>query len=67
MTVFEALSKPYFRFLTDEASGEITGEDYVFCDRARAAGFRIWCDTRLSLEIGHIGQQVCKATHGLNE
>ena len=67
MAVFEAMSKPYFRFLTDEASGEITGEDYVFCDRARAAGFRIWCDTKLSLEIGHIGQQICNATHGLKE
>ena len=37
MAVFEALSKPYFRFLNDETSGEIVGEDYVFCDRAREA------------------------------
>jgi hypothetical protein len=67
MAVFEALSKPYFRFLNDETSGEIVGEDYVFCDRAREAGFRIWCDTQLSLEIGHIGQQVCKAPPDLKE
>jgi glycosyltransferase involved in cell wall biosynthesis len=62
LAVFEALSKPYFRFLHDEASGEIWGEDYVFCDRARAAGFRIWCDTLLSLEIGHIGQRIFRPT-----
>jgi hypothetical protein len=58
MAVFEALSRPYFRFVNDERTGQIHGEDYVFCDRARAAGFRVWCDSRLSLEIGHIGQRV---------
>ncbi len=58
MSVFAALSEPYFRFSHDESTGEIYGEDYVFCDRARAAGFRIWCDGILSLEIGHIGQSV---------
>jgi cellulose synthase/poly-beta-1,6-N-acetylglucosamine synthase-like glycosyltransferase len=63
MKVFETLSKPYFRFITDEASGEIIGEDYVFCDRAREAGFRIWCDTKLSLEVAHIGQQICKISN----
>ncbi len=67
MAVFEALSEPYFRFLADEESGEIIGEDYVFCDRAREAGFRIWCDAKLSLEIGHIGQQVCKFPSGPKE
>jgi len=60
MSVFEKLARPYFRFDADEATGDIVGEDYVFCDRARAAGFRIWCDPALSHEIGHIGQQVFK-------
>jgi len=57
LEVFDALARPYFRYVTDEAGGEIVGEDYVFCDRARAAGFRIWCDAALSLEIGHLGLQ----------
>jgi glycosyltransferase involved in cell wall biosynthesis len=60
MAVFEALSEPYFRYLHDESNGAILGEDYVFCDRARHAGFRLWCDTRLSQEIGHIGQSIYK-------
>jgi hypothetical protein len=60
MSVFDALAKPYFRYITDETGGEIVGEDYVFCDRAREAGFRIWCDAALSLEITHLGQQVCR-------
>jgi hypothetical protein len=57
MQVFDKLSKPYFRFETD-ANGDIVGEDYVFCDRAREAGFRIWCDSLMSTELGHIGQAV---------
>lgn len=57
MRVFDKLSKPYFRFETD-ARGDIVGEDYVFCDRAHEAGFRIWCDAALSREIGHIGQNI---------
>lgn len=64
MSVFSALTEPYFRFLHDESTGEILGEDYVFCDRARAAGFRIWCDGILSLELGHIGQSVFKLPRG---
>jgi hypothetical protein len=57
MSVFDQLAKPYFRFDTD-ANGAILGEDYVFCDRAREAGFQIWCDAGLSREIGHIGLNV---------
>ena len=58
MSVFEALTPPFFRFDTDSASGAILGEDYVFCDAARRAGFRIWCDSTLTQEMGHIGQQI---------
>ena len=57
MRVFDKLSKPYFRFEVD-ANGAIVGEDYAFCDRAREAGFRIWCDAVISRQIGHIGQMV---------
>lgn len=60
MAVFERLSKPYFRFGVDEACGGLIGEDYLFCDRVRDSGLRIWCDVALSHEIGHIGQQIHK-------
>jgi hypothetical protein len=67
MGVFDKLAKPHFRFDID-ANGAIVGEDYVFCDRAREAGFRIWCDAAMSREIGHIGQAVHRlpdpALHG---
>ncbi len=58
MGVFESLAPPFFRFETDPASGAILGEDYVFCDAVRRAGFRIWCDPTLTQEMGHIGQQI---------
>lgn len=59
-SVFQDLSKPWFRFETDEEAGVIRGEDYVFCERARAAGHRVWCDLVLSHDIGHLGQRVCR-------
>jgi hypothetical protein len=58
--VFERLTRPYFRFRTDEERGVIIGEDYDFSDRVRALGYRIWCDPYLSKELGHIGEQVFK-------
>jgi len=60
MAVFARLAKPYFRFGIDPATGDILGEDYLFCDQVRAAGMRIWCDPALSHELGHIGQRVCR-------
>jgi hypothetical protein len=58
MAVFQRLSRPYFRFAVNEATQEVVGEDYVFCDHVRAAGLRLWCDCDLSREIGHLGQQI---------
>ena len=64
MSVFAQLKRPYFRFLFSEDTGEVHGEDYVFCDLAREAGFAIWCDANLSLEMGHIGQQIFRFADG---
>lgn len=64
MSVYDKLEKPYFamppRNKTDIATGisQVVGEDEYFCDAALKAGFDIWCDMELSMEIGHIGQQV---------
>ena len=58
MSVFERLTKPYFYFGVDKETGAILGEDYLFCDRVREQGLRIWCDTALSQELGHIGQTI---------
>lgn len=65
LRVFEALSKPFFNLVTE--GDQLRGEDYYFCEQARAAGFEIWCDGDLSLQLGHIGQTIHRlsdaATH----
>lgn len=44
--VFEKLEKPYFKFLyNDEGTEHTQSEDLYFCNKAREAGFTIWCDT----------------------
>lgn len=60
MAVFEAMKRPYFRMpATEEADGvapATLGEDYDFCNRARAAGFAIAMDVELSFELIHWGE-----------
>ena len=46
--VLETLSPPWFEA---DASGE--GSDIDFCAKARAGGFKIYCDTRMW--VGHVG------------
>lgn len=45
--VFESMEPPWF-----EASPEGDGEDYAFCRKARAAGFKIFCDTNQWVAVG---------------
>ncbi|MFA5040321.1 MAG: hypothetical protein WC464_01630 [Bdellovibrionales bacterium] len=56
MTVFDALKPPFFNLETE--GGQLRGEDYYFCEKARMAGFELWCDGDLSSQLGHIGQKV---------
>jgi hypothetical protein len=43
--VLETLEPPWFEYLD-------RSEDIAFCDRVKAAGFRLWCD--LDAKLGHI-------------
>jgi len=54
MRVFKELRKPYFQFRWDKDKGW-TGEDYYFCQEAKARGFKIYVDHDLSKECSHIG------------
>lgn len=63
MSVFDSLEKPYFaeppRKMTDiEGEQELVGEDEYFCEALLKAGFDIWCDMELSMQVGHIGSTV---------
>ncbi len=46
-------TKGYCLFDTEVWDGEFWGEDYVFCRRARQAGFRIWIDP--TIVLNHAG------------
>ena len=53
MNVFDKISFPYFKFEYGSSGRIEIGEDYYFCDKARANGFDIWCDP--TIKVGHIG------------
>ena len=60
--VFRAVEKPWFNMEFD-AEGRLMGEDYWFCLKARAAGFRILVDHGLSWSIGHLGEMAFTNMH----
>ena len=48
-SVFEKLERPYWRL--GQIRSDVWSDDFDFCRRARAAGFKIWCD--LDVLVGH--------------
>lgn len=53
--VFEKLrddDEPWFNYHVCNRTGLSTTEDIIFCQRARAAGFNIWCDAAVA--CGHL-------------
>lgn len=55
--VFERLKKPYFRFGCDELNEKIIGEDVLFCNQVRDLGLKVYLDTELSFDLGHMTVQ----------
>lgn len=62
LSVFDGAVRPYFRTPAHEAQGDdpewFQGEDYYFCEQAKARGHEIWLDVELSMQLGHIGRKV---------
>lgn len=56
MSVFDKISLPYFSFDRNTNGEVIVSDDVYFCDKARSAGFDIWCDS--TIKVGHIGEFV---------
>jgi len=54
--VFDRIAKPWFLTPWVEERSVILGEDYYFCDKARANGLSIWMDCELSAKIIHLGE-----------
>jgi hypothetical protein len=54
-SVYEKIPQPhYLQDYVPEINLEI-GEDIYFCNKAKEAGFDVWCDHELSKELSHIG------------
>lgn len=51
--VFRKIGEPYFNVAW--VNGDFMGEDYNFCEQARALGYPLYCDLDLSKEIAHYG------------
>lgn len=51
--VLTTLKFPWFFLYDGEKPSDFVGNDINFCWKARAAGFKIWCDHDLSNEVEH--------------
>lgn len=54
--VFREMEYPHFVYASALDHRNAVSEDVFFCNRARAAGFKVWADT--SIKCNHIGQTV---------
>jgi len=60
--VFESMDRPWFAYEVYRPTGEMSvTEDVIFCRKARDAGFRIACDTRII--CGHIRTETVGPAH----
>jgi hypothetical protein len=65
MEVFDKIEAPWYAEppremmfggkVYDPTLPELVGEDEYFCIKAREAGYDVFCDMLLSMEMGHIG------------
>ena len=54
-SVLRSLEMPWFPLTWHRPTSSWHGEDMGFCDLLYKNNIEIWCDTRLSLELGHLG------------
>lgn len=53
--VMQQMKKPLFQTVWIEASQDHMGEDFYFCQQAKALGYKILIDTVLSDKLSHLG------------
>jgi glycosyltransferase involved in cell wall biosynthesis len=59
--VFKKIKQPYFNYIPSGEKTNRKGEDYYFCEQAKKAGYKIYCDT--SIICGHLGTKVVGPDH----
>jgi len=53
--IFNKIKKPYFEFTYNENDGNWLGEDFRLLEKLRNKGCKVYIDTTLTHEIGHLG------------
>lgn len=53
--VFENIPKPWFQYIWNEDTQDLSGEDIYFCKQATDTGFDIWIDCDVSQYVAHYG------------
>lgn len=65
MDVFRKVKAPWFEFRF--VGSNETSEDYVFSEKVTEAGYDIWLDWPLSLELGHLTPQAILTSREYSE
>lgn len=55
-SVFDSITKPIWKVHNAVDMKEDKGEDIIFCEEARAAGYKVWLDTTLTGMISHLAE-----------
>lgn len=56
--VYQRLKFPWYELLyRGNRHEDLSGEDFLFCEEARKAGYQIWCDMDLTKRVSHIGER----------
>ncbi len=53
--VFDNLPKPWFQYIWNKDTKDLSGEDIYFCNQAGDTGFEIFVDADLSNDVAHYG------------
>lgn len=53
MEVFKKIPQPWFWYKIADTGAVTMSHDWYFCEKAREAGYDIWCDP--IIKVGHIG------------
>ncbi len=61
MKVFADMPPPHFSYREGATDADTMSEDTYWCNEARRRGHTIWCDSKLSREVGHVGTRVFRA------
>lgn len=55
-SVFNSIKRPYWKVFNAPDMKDDKSEDTLFCEEARACGYKVWLDTTLTSHVGHLAE-----------